>query len=59
MNKFLTVLLCTTVITVATNVASFAQDGVVVGVSWNNFQEERWKTDEAAIKAGLEAAGGS
>ncbi|MEH6834966.1 MULTISPECIES: D-xylose ABC transporter substrate-binding protein [Falsihalocynthiibacter] len=32
-------------------------DGVVVGVSWSNFQEERWKTDEAAIKAALEAAG--
>ena len=30
---------------------------VVVGVSWNNFQEERWKTDEAAIKAVLDAAG--
>ncbi len=29
----------------------------VVGVSWSNFQEERWKTDEAAIKAVLEAAG--
>ncbi len=28
-----------------------------VGVSWNNFQEERWKTDEAAIKAALEKAG--
>ncbi|TDQ82145.1 xylose-binding protein [Dongia mobilis] len=33
-----------------------AQD-LVVGVSWSNFQEERWKTDEAAIKAALEAAG--
>ena len=22
--------------------------GPVVGVSWSNFQEERWKTDEAA-----------
>jgi len=32
-------------------------DGVTVGVSWSNFQEERWKTDEAAIKAALEAAG--
>ncbi|MCM2397919.1 D-xylose ABC transporter substrate-binding protein [Rhizobium sp. S95] len=30
---------------------------VVVGVSWSNFQEERWKTDEAAIKKALEAAG--
>ncbi len=34
-------------------------DGVTVGVSWSNFQEERWKTDEAAIKAALEAAGAS
>jgi D-xylose transport system substrate-binding protein len=30
---------------------------IVVGVSWSNFQEERWKTDEAAIKGALEAAG--
>ena len=30
---------------------------VKVGVSWNNFQEERWKTDEAAIKAALDAGG--
>ena len=22
---------------------------ISVGVSWSNFQEERWKTDEAAI----------
>jgi D-xylose transport system substrate-binding protein len=34
--------------------SAFAQ---VVGVSWSNFQEERWKTDEAAIKAALTAAG--
>jgi len=31
--------------------------GEMVGVSWSNFQEERWKKDEAAIKAALEAAG--
>jgi len=30
---------------------------VTVGVSWSNFQEERWKTDEAAIVGALEAAG--
>ncbi|NUS71313.1 MAG: substrate-binding domain-containing protein, partial [Ensifer adhaerens] len=30
---------------------------LVVGVSWSNFQEERWKTDEAAMKAALEASG--
>src|SRR3546814_5387278 len=33
-----------------------AQD-LVVGVSWSNFQEERWKTDEAAIKEELERLG--
>ena len=33
--------------------------GITVGVSWSNFQEERWKTDEAAIVAALEAAGAS
>ena len=31
----------------------------VIGVSWSNFQEERWKTDEAAMKAAIEAAGGT
>ncbi len=36
---------------------ALAQDGPTVGVSWSNFQEERWKTDEAAIKAALEEAG--
>ncbi|MEO0390332.1 MAG: substrate-binding domain-containing protein [Pseudomonadota bacterium] len=35
---------------------AFAQD-LTVGVSWSNFQEERWKTDEAAIKAKLEELG--
>ncbi|MEM6666506.1 MAG: D-xylose ABC transporter substrate-binding protein [Pseudomonadota bacterium] len=35
---------------------AFAQD-ITVGVSWSNFQEERWKTDEAAIKAKLEELG--
>ena len=36
--------------------AALAQD-LTVGVSWSNFQEERWKTDEAAIKEALDAAG--
>src|SRR5690349_17962326 len=39
--------------------AAFAQKAPVVGVSWSNFQEERWKTDEAAIKAAVEKAGGT
>lgn len=37
--------------------AALAQDDLTVGVSWSNFQEERWKTDEAAIQAALEEAG--
>jgi len=37
--------------------AGMAAAQTVVGVSWNNFQEERWKTDEAAIKAVLDKAG--
>ena len=36
--------------------AAVAQN-LTVGVSWNNFQEERWKTDEAAIVSALDAAG--
>lgn len=34
-------------------------EGKVIGVSWSNFQEERWKTDEAAMVAAIEAAGDS
>ncbi|MBW8846924.1 MAG: D-xylose ABC transporter substrate-binding protein [Burkholderiales bacterium] len=33
--------------------------GPVVGVSWSNFQEERWKTDEAAMKTELSRLGAS
>jgi D-xylose transport system substrate-binding protein len=33
--------------------------GITVGVSWSDFQEERWKTDEAAMLGALEAAGAS
>jgi len=33
-------------------------DDFIVGVSWNNYNEERWaKSDEPAIKAALDAAG--
>lgn len=45
-------------VSAALSTAAFAQD-LTVGVSWSNFQEERWKTDEAAIKAALEEAGAS
>jgi len=45
------------VVLAATGTASsaFAQ---TVGVSWSNFQEERWKRDEGAMKAAIEKAGG-
>jgi D-xylose transport system substrate-binding protein len=32
-------------------------EGKVIGVSWASFQEERWKIDEAAMVAAIEAAG--
>lgn len=35
-----------------------AAEELIVGVSWNNYNEERWaKSDEPAIKAALDAAG--
>jgi len=44
----------------ATTGAGGAAGKCVVGVSWNNYQEERWaKFDEPAIKAAVEAGGGS
>ena len=48
-------LAATTALTLGT--MAQAQDGMTVGVSWSNFQEERWKTDEAAIRSALEEAG--
>jgi D-xylose transport system substrate-binding protein len=37
-----------------------ASGGCTVGVSWNNYQEERWaKWDEPALKAAIEAGGGT
>ena len=42
----------------ASAAASLAAAGCTVGVSWNNYQEERWaKWDEPAIKAALDAGG--
>ena len=36
---------------------ALAQEDITVGVSWSNFQEERWKRDEGAIRAVLDEAG--
>ena len=41
-----------------TGIGTFAM-AQTVGVSWSNFQEERWKTDEKAIKDQLAKLGGS
>lgn len=46
----------TAVLAMSVSAAAMAS-ALTVGVSWSNFQEERWKTDEAAIKGALEAAG--
>src|SRR6266568_6542268 len=45
-------------IAAATSAAPTAAAACTVGVSWNNYQEERWaKWDEPAIKAALTAGG--
>jgi D-xylose transport system substrate-binding protein len=57
MRKIASVLAGALMSATAVNIAHAAD--LVVGVSWSNFQEERWKTDEAAIKSALDAAGAS
>ena len=52
MKKLVLALAATTLLTAP----AFAE-GKTIGVSWSNFQEERWKTDEAAMKEAIEAAG--
>jgi D-xylose transport system substrate-binding protein len=51
------VLLAAAMVAVAGSAAFAQDDPITVGVSWSNFQEQRWKTDEAAIKEALDAAG--
>jgi len=56
MKNFVTIALAATVAVSALATSAIA-DGKKIGVSWSNFQEERWKTDEAAMKAAIEANG--
>ncbi|MBZ9653895.1 D-xylose ABC transporter substrate-binding protein [Phyllobacterium lublinensis] len=56
MKKYATALAGAAVLAVSIAGPALAKDKIV-GVSWSNFQEERWKTDEAAIKKALEANG--
>ncbi|NCO20833.1 MAG: substrate-binding domain-containing protein [Rhodobacterales bacterium] len=53
----LTLLAAAALSTSLTSMAYAGSHSLTVGVSWSNFQEERWKTDEAAIKAKLEELG--
>ncbi len=43
-------------VTVTASSVVYAAD-LIIGVSWSNFQEERWKTDEAAMKGVIESMG--
>jgi D-xylose transport system substrate-binding protein len=44
----------------AATTAASGDDDIVIGVSWNNYNEERWALwDEPAIKAAIEAEGGT
>ena len=56
MNKLLTLTIAGVFTTLAFATTALAE-GKTIGVSWSNFQEERWKTDEAAMKAAIEANG--
>ena len=56
MNSFIKLALAATAASTLVVSTAFA-DGLTIGVSWSNFQEERWKTDEAAMKAAIEANG--
>ena len=49
----------TTLTAFALSMAAAGAFAQVIGVSWSNFQEERWKTDEAAIRAQLTKEGAS
>ena len=56
MRKFITAIMAGAAMSLAYT-ATASAEGKTIAVSWKTFQEERWKTDEAAIKAVVEAAG--
>ncbi len=56
MRKFTTAILAGAAMSLTLVSVAEAKDKII-GVSWSNFQEERWKTDEAAMKKAIEAAG--
>lgn len=56
MRKLTTAMMAGVAMSAMLSTAALAE-GKVIGVSWSNFQEERWKTDEAAMKGAIEANG--
>src|ERR1044072_9300145 len=56
MKHFAAAMLAGVALTLSLATGAVAKDKTIA-VSWKTFQEERWKTDEAAIKAVVEAAG--
>jgi len=58
MKRFATAMLAGAAMSLAMSAHAIAE-GKVIGVSWSNFQEERWQTDEAAMRAAIEEAGNS
>jgi D-xylose transport system substrate-binding protein len=58
MKRIATAMLAGAAMSLALSAHAFAE-GKVIGVSWSNFQEERWQTDEAAMRAAIEEAGNS
>jgi D-xylose transport system substrate-binding protein len=56
MKRTLLAVMATTMMTVGLASTAMAK-GNIIAVSWGTKQEERWKTDEAAIKGAIEAAG--
>ena len=56
MKTIIKLALAATAASTVVSATAFAE-GLTIGVSWSNFQEERWKTDEAAMKAAIEANG--
>ena len=50
-------LMAATIVAAGFTTSAIAAD-LTVGVSWSNFQEERWKTDEGAIESGTRSGRG-
>ncbi len=58
MRMTLTLVASLLVVATLSRTGELRADELIVGASWSNFQEERWKTDEAALRAEIELGGG-